>query len=596
MNISQQEVFVQDQSKIKTLFLTKSIPFLLAIGSFFLAWLLLGRFDWYIPFKYADGDCLYAIGFIRRLMDSFWYSSVGYIGFPFGSSLLDYPSSDAGNFAVLKLLLVLTRNLALTFNLYALLGFSVTAVACYCVLEKLLLSKSLSLAAAIIFTFLPFHFNRLMVHTHIFLCWYFCVPIFTWFAYKIYSKQTIFFQSDRGYKQIIAIIIALLALSCFGVYYSFFSLIIFIGSGIVGSLKWKSGRNIYSALISVAIVIMGVSLNLAPNINYWFKNGFNQDAVTRYSFESEIYGLKMIQMLLPHDNHRSSRLKNILKIYEKDPFLINENSSASLGIIGTMGFLALLTIFLFFPFIKFQIDDRIQLLSFLSIFLFLFATIGGFSSIFNTFVTPMIRAWNRASIFINFFSIVGFFVFVEIIIEKISNPKYLKGNLIIAALLLTLFGVYEQSLALIDNKANLKATKKLFLSDKYFTKKIEQIIPRGTVYQLPYMPFPEVASINSLASYGLFRGYIHSSTLHWSYGGMKGRKGDLFFRNLANQSLSNQIKAIKTLGFNGVYIDRRGYVDRGKVVETELRKLLSVKPLISEDENLVFFSMANKKK
>ena len=40
MTIAQQEVIVQEQPKIKTLFLFKSIPFLLGIGSFFLAWLL----------------------------------------------------------------------------------------------------------------------------------------------------------------------------------------------------------------------------------------------------------------------------------------------------------------------------------------------------------------------------------------------------------------------------------------------------------------------------------------------------------------------------------------------------------------------------
>ncbi len=591
-----EETLVQEQPKIKSLFLVKSIPFFLGLGCFFLAWLLLGRFDWYIPFKYADGDCFYAITIVRRLMDASWYSGVEYIGFPFNSDLLDYPNSDMGNFIALKLILLLTHNWILTFNLYSLLGFSVTAIASYWVLQQLELSKISSLASAVVFTFLPFHFIRLVVHTHIFLCWYCSVPIFTWFAYKIYSKQSIFFQSNRTYAQIIAVVITLLISSCFGIYYAFFASLIFIGSGIVGSLKWRSSQNICSALISVAIVVSGVGVSLVPNFNFWYKNGFNQEAVARYPFEAEIYGLKMTQMLLPHENDRFLRLASLLKAYEETPFLINENATASLGMIGTMSFLALLAIFLFNPFLNFQIDDRIQLFAFLTIFLFFFATIGGFSSIFNTFITPMIRAWNRVSIFVNFFAIAGFFIFVEMIIKKISNPEYLIGNLVIAALLFTAFGVWEQSLALVDNKAYLKATKQLFLNDKHFVEKIEQIIPGGAVYQLPYMPFPEVPSINNLASYGLFRGYLHSSNLHWSYGGMKGRKGDLFFRSLTIQPLSNQIKAIKLLGFNGVYIDRRGYTDRGKVVEEKLKKILSVKPLISEDENLAFFPILNKKK
>lgn len=35
MELSHQGVFVQEQPKVKALFLTKSIPFLSAIGSFF---------------------------------------------------------------------------------------------------------------------------------------------------------------------------------------------------------------------------------------------------------------------------------------------------------------------------------------------------------------------------------------------------------------------------------------------------------------------------------------------------------------------------------------------------------------------------------
>ncbi len=125
-------------------------------------------------------------------------------------------------------------------------------------------------------------------------------------------------------------------------------------------------------------------------------------------------------------------------------------------------------------------------------------------------------------------------------------------------------------------------------------KIIEAIIPNGAVYQLPYEPFSEGAVYNIY--YGLSRAYLHSTSLHWSHGGMKGRKGDLFFRNLASQPLANQIKSIRPLGFNRVYIYRRGYADRGNTVETELTKILSIKPLVSEDENHSFFSMVNKKK
>ena len=161
-------------------------------------------------------------------------------------------------------------------------------------------------------------------------------------------------------------------LSCFGVYYAFFVTLSFIGSGIVGSLKWRSSQNMYSALIAVAVIAAGVGLNIVPNVNFWIKNGLNQKVPVRHPFEAELYGLKMTQMLLPHEKHRSHRLASILQQYEATPFLINENSTASLGAIGTMGLLALLIIFFISPFVNLQIDNRIQLFSFLTVFLFFF--------------------------------------------------------------------------------------------------------------------------------------------------------------------------------------------------------------------------------
>lgn len=584
MDILQQEIIVQDQPKIKTLFLIKLIPFFLGLGCFFLAWLLCGCFDWFVPFDYVKSDFFYHMSLMKRLMDGVWYYNTSYTGFPFGDNILDFPASDAGNFAVLKILAVLTRNLALVNNLYILSGYSVISIASYWVAQKLQLTRISSLAVAILFAFLPFHFMRI---DHHFLAWYFTVPLYTWFAFEIFSKQPLFFQSNKGYVQVIARVLSLLILSCFGVYYAFFAVLSFIGSGIIGSLKWRSRQNIFSAFIAVAIVFIGVGLNIAPSINFWLKNGRDPEVAERYPFEAELYGLKMTQMLLPHRNHRSIRLANVVKKYEKIPVFINENASASLGAIGTIGFLTLLAIFLFNPFLKFQIDNRVQLLAFLTIFLFLYATVGGFSSIFNTLISPMIRSVNRMSVFIDFFVIVGFFILFEMLLKKISNPKYLTGNLIVITFLLCVFGVWEQSMP--NDKVALKLVQQQFFSDKHFIEKIEAIIPNGAVYQLPYMGFPEVPTVNDLIAYALFRGYLHSTSLRWSYGGMKGRKGDLFFRNLSVQPLANQIKAIKPLGFNGIYIDRRGYADRGKSVEAELKKILSVNPLVSEDENLVFF-------
>ena len=46
-------------------------------------------------------------------------------------------------------------------------------------------------------------------------------------------------------------------------------------------------------------------------------------------------------------------------------------------------------------------------------------------------------------------------------------------------------------------------------------------------------------------------------------------------------------------GFSGIYLDRRGYEDNGLALETDLSNTLEVKPLLSRNGRLAFFSMMN---
>ena len=96
---------------------------------------------------------------------------------------------------------------ALVVNLYIILGFSVIAIASYWVLQQLRLSKMLSVVGAILYAFAPFHFLRL---DHLFLAWYFSVPLYTYFAFRIFLEKPLFL--NKKYVQTVFLIISLLML------------------------------------------------------------------------------------------------------------------------------------------------------------------------------------------------------------------------------------------------------------------------------------------------------------------------------------------------------------------------------------------------
>jgi phosphoglycerol transferase len=108
---------------------------------------------------------------------------------------------------------------------------------------------------------------------------------------------------------------------------------------------------------------------------------------------------------------------------------------------------------------------------------------------------------------------------------------------------------------------------------------------------MPYFEFPETPPMNKLQDYDLFRGYVHSKNLKWSYGAVKGREVANLFRAIDQMPLADQIKHIRALGFEGIYIDRRGYADKGVNLENGLSKILGNGPIVSENGNLSFFNL-----
>ncbi len=110
------------------------------------------------------------------------------------------------------------------------------------------------------------------------------------------------------------------------------------------------------------------------------------------------------------------------------------------------------------------------------------------------------------------------------------------------------------------------------------------------VLQLPYVPYPEQQAVERMLVYAHMRAYLHSGSLRWSYGSMKGRPAD-WLAPLAGASLSKTVGRARGLGFRGVYVDRFGYGDDGAAVEAELETLLGRQPMVSADGRLSFFEI-----
>ncbi len=133
-----------------------------------------------------------------------------------------------------------------------------------------------------------------------------------------------------------------------------------------------------------------------------------------------------------------------------------------------------------------------------------------------------------------------------------------------------------------------------FESEKAFIKNIEQNLSDTKdpkIMQYPYVSFPDGRVINGVGNYDWLIGYIVSNSLKWSFGSVKGRASDAWLSTLVGKSISEQIRILKSSGFNGIYIDRRAYKDHARSMEKKITELTGIVPLVSQLKDRSFFKI-----
>jgi len=316
---------------------------------------------------------------------------------------------------------------------------------------------------------------------------------------------------------------------------------------------------------------------LLPNIIFRLTNGTNSIVASRSPVESEVYGLKFVQFILPNYEHRLEYFRRIANSYASNFPLINENMMSSLGLLGSAGlfYLLLKTILIFAGNSKQSKSIKFYVFNFWV--LFMFATVGGFGAVFAIAVSPQIRGWNRIGIFISFFALLGLANLLKelqlrLVISKTVTFVF-ATTLLIGGIADTMPRVCSSCVTGIARYSEIQSS---------FINQIESSLPAGSaIFQYPYTQFPEVPMTNVMDSYSQLEGFIFSKSLKWSSGGIKGREGDAFFASLAGQSLDFQYETLKKLGFSAVYIDSRGYKDGG----SEILKMWKV--ILNKDPDLV---------
>jgi len=571
-----------------------AVPAVLSLVIVFL-FLSLWKADLHVPFCY-EADGLQHAAIVKGMIDNGWYWRNPFLGAPDGLQLYDFPVVDTLSIVLMKGISLASSDYGIVLNLFFLLTFPLTAICAMFAFRQFHFSYAGSLFASQLYTLLPYHFIR-NSFGHVFLAAYYLVPLVIVVVWWLASGALLEKRNEprlnlRSFKVVFSIVVCVLVGSS-GVYYPFFSCLFLLLSGVVVSLGRKKISPLIVSVLLVVVIGSTVLINLSPSLVHIYKNG-NVHVADRSPADAETFGLKISQLLLPISGHRIKSLAETKWKYNHSP-LFNENDTASLGIFGAAGFLSLLG---WVGFRKPAITNMdfegarglLNHFSVLCLVAVLLGMIGGFGSLFALAITPQIRTYNRISVFIAFFSLIPIGLLIDTLLRKVQDSKRRKVVLLLILGIALVIGILDQTGR--SFKPNYVWTKSEYIKDEEFVRQIENAVPsRAMIFQLPYVPFPESPAMFEMRDYELFRGYLHSRNLRWSYGAMKGRNGDLWQRAIVNLPVDKFVQSLSAAGFSGIYLDRRAYADGGAEMAKKLGEYLTVTPQSSRDEYRLFFSM-----
>lgn len=507
------------------------------------------------------------------------------IGAPTGSTLIDTPFLDMASLIFIWVVSFFVKNTSVIYYLYYIVPFAFISLAMF----KLLIRQNVNIVTADVFSILmsiaPYHFYRMLGHAT--LGNYFTVPLGIYLAFAILEGEWKDVSHIKNKTNKIRIILFSILVGLGQLYYAFFSLMIMCLALLVRVIDTKKIKENLKYSISILIVLFCFMCNMFPKIIYEIIAGKNYLAGIRYAWESEMYGLKIIQLLLPVAYSKIPKFAEINKEYSTTFPIITENSFSSLGIIASVGFIILCILLFLLIISKVEYRGKFGILSFVSLAtlcLVLFCTIGGFGTIFSFFISPQLRGLNRVSIYIYCFCL---FAVAFIIEQRLQKRKVIQFAV---SILILCLGIFDQFNMLAVGWQESKQIDQAEY-ETYFHKIEDSVGANAMIYQLPYIGFPEYGVYLNIQDYTHLLGYLLTDNLRWSYGGVKGRENlaeNLYFGEGKNKVFVNYIR---NSGFDGVLIDTYGYNDQGNEIIDFYSNSLELEPIVSENSRYYFYKI-----
>ena len=456
----------------------------------------LWQFNFRLPIYYG-GDGLQHLMFTKAFVENGWYLHNPSLGAPGEMDLREFPAADTLPGVITLGLGLFTHDPALLVNLLYLLTYPLTALCALYACRRMGISTGPAILAGVLYAFLPYHFWR--GTGHLYLSCYFVAPLAILVAWWVATGQLLDRTKGGGARRLALAGAICMVVSMAGVYYPFFAGIFLAVGSLAALCRRRDWRHFVAGGALAALLTAGTLLCLLPTLLFLHTHP-HPPASQRTVADTELYGLKLVQLVLPPASHRLDSFRASTKTYNQSTLQWNENSSAALGLLGSIGCVGLLGWLLFRPFThisanerssgaSFRLGDTLDTLGMFNGAAVLYGTVGGFGVLFALFISPQVRALNRISVYIGFLSLAAVAACFDHWYFRPGGTRlgWIAGwtglGLLLAA------GLYDQSPPL--NKDQLKQVATEYRTDREFFHRVQDSVPVGTmIFQLPYAAFP----------------------------------------------------------------------------------------------------------
>ncbi len=515
---------------------------------------------WQLPTDY-EGDAPEVLAEIRAASEGaigpLQPKVVDRLGAPFGAHWNGYPTPE-------KPLLGLLGGLARRFGVFAAANFGMVlaqvlaALSFFGVARWLRCRWEWAFAGALLFAFSYHTFHRGLAHFFVAISW--TVPLGVLAAGLVARSRRLGWGRPTAW-----FCLATAAVLGAGNPYNLFFWLQLMGWALL--FQWVGGKRRENLAIGLAAMAVAVATFFLANIEYWIhvQEPEALPLVTRNYAGTEMYALKPMEMLIPPIFHRWDAVAFLGQRYVRWSIWRGEVFFPYLGLVGIAGLLLLLA-----GAVRRLLQGRRVPGAAMSVgWLVVYATVGGITNLVALMMEVQVfRATNRVAIFVS--AIVLLYLMRRLSGWTAAWPAGWRLGL---AAGLGGFGLLDQIPRAVPAADRAEIAARV-ASDLDLGRRMEAALgPHALVFQLPVMGFPEVVPPGKLSDYELFRPYLTTETLRFSYGAAKFRARSRWQRDLENVPPATLVKRLESYGFAAIHLNRKGYEDRADQLLRELAGL-----------------------